>query len=458
MSIINNALSGALAAQTALTTTSQNVANVATDGYTRQGTLLKSVQYNGQALSPGDGVAVPSLIRFSDSYKNMQMWQAASNLNEKSNVQPYLTQLEQIMGDDTSSINTGMDNFFSALNAASVEPTSSPLRQQVITSADSLGARFNSLRQVLSVQKQSIYQQRSALLNQINQTSADIASLNKQIAYATATGTTPSGLLDQLNSKIDTLSGMTGIQIIEQPDGTKDVSLKSGQPLVVGALSSTMSAQMASSGIQTITLTFAKETFSLSDSGMGGSLGGLGDYYVNTLTPLTDSIVDMATNISTMFNNQLTAGFDMNGNAGSPLFVLDVTSASGLLKINTALTAKDLAFSSSATIQGNSDNLLSMIGLKDQSVSITSLGSVLLGDSYTQLVGKLGSDSQKNQASLNTAQTVRDQTVANWKTTSGVNSDEEAINLLQYQQMYQANMKVIGVANSLFDATLAMFN
>jgi flagellar hook-associated protein 1 FlgK len=458
MSLINNALSGALAAQTALTTTSQNIANVATDGYTRQGALLKSVQFNGQTLSPGDGVAVPSLIRFSDSYKNMQMWQAASNLNEKSNVQPYLTQLEQIMGDDVSSINTGLDNFFSALNAASVEPTSSPLRQQVITSADSLGARFNSLRQVLSVQKQSLYQQRSALVNQVNQASADIASLNKQIAYSVATGTTPSGLLDQLNSKIDALAGMVGIQVIEQPDGTKDISLKGGQPLVVGALSSTLSAQMAASGAQTITLTFAKETFSLSDTGIGGSLGGLGDYYVNTLTPLTDSIVDMATNISTLFNNQLAAGFDMNGNSGAPLFVLDITSASSLLTINTALTAKDLAFSSSSTIQGNSDNLLSMINLKNQSVTVTSLGSVLLGDSYTQLVGKLGSDSQKNQASLNTAQTVRDQTISNWKTTSGVNSDEEAINLLQYQQMYQANMKVIGVANSLFDATLAMFN
>jgi flagellar hook-associated protein 1 FlgK len=458
MSIINNALSGALAAQTGLNTTSQNVANVATDGYTRQGVLLKSVQYNGQSLSPGDGVTVPSLIRFSDSYKNLQMWQAASNLGEKSNVQPYLTQLEQIMGDDTSSINTGMDNFLAALNAASVEPTSSPLRQQVITSADSLSARFNTLRQVLSVQKQSVYQQRSALINQINQASSDIATLNKQIAYTAATGTTPSGLIDQLNSKIDSLSSMVGVQVVEQADGTKDVSLKSGQPLVVGALSSTMSAQLNASGTQTITLTFAKETFTLSDTGIGGSLGGLGDYYVNTLTPLTSSIVDMASNISTMFNNQLAAGYDLNGNSGTALFNLDVTSASALITTNPAITAQDLAFSSSTTVQGNSDNLLTMIGLKNNPITVTSLGTVLLGDAYTQLVGKLGSDSQKNQASLNTAQTVRDQTVSNWKTTSGVNSDEEAINLVQYQQMYQANMKVIGVANSLFDATLAMFN
>jgi flagellar hook-associated protein 1 FlgK len=73
-------------------------------------------------------------------------------------------------------------------------------------------------------------------------------------------------------------------------------------------------------------------------------------------------------------------------------------------------------------------------------------------------VGKLGIDSQQNQALLKTATTIRQQSEDDWKSTSGVNQDEEAINLVEFQNMYQANMKVIAVANSLFDATLAMFN
>jgi len=51
---------------------------------------------------------------------------------------------------------------------------------------------------------------------------------------------------------------------------------------------------------------------------------------------------------------------------------------------------------------------------------------------------------------------VRTQAVNDWKSTSGVNKDEEAMNLVEFQNMYQANMKVISVANTLFDATLAM--
>jgi flagellar hook-associated protein 1 FlgK len=51
---------------------------------------------------------------------------------------------------------------------------------------------------------------------------------------------------------------------------------------------------------------------------------------------------------------------------------------------------------------------------------------------------------------------MRNQAEEDWQSTSGVNQDEEAVNLVEYQNMYQANMKVMSVANSLFDATLAM--
>lgn len=127
-----------------------------------------------------------------------------------------------------------------------------------------------------------------------------------------------------------------------------------------------------------------------------------------------------------------------------------------MLQITPGVQPKDLGFSSSATLPGDSGNLLKVIALKNQAISVTSLGSVLMGDAYTQLVSRLGTESQQNQASLTVANTVRTYAQSNWQSTSGVNKDEEAINLVQYQQMYQANMKVISVANQLFDSTLAL--
>jgi flagellar hook-associated protein 1 FlgK len=115
----------------------------------------------------------------------------------------------------------------------------------------------------------------------------------------------------------------------------------------------------------------------------------------------------------------------------------------------------DLAFSGDGTA-GDTGNLQKLVAIKGQTVTLARVGTVMLSDADTQLVGRLAVDSQQNKAALNTAQTMRDQAQADWQSTSGVNQDEEAVHLVEYQNMYQANMKVMSVANALFDATLQM--
>jgi flagellar hook-associated protein 1 len=455
MSIINNALSGSQAAQLALSATSQNIANAKTEGYTRQGALLSAIGPRGDAHSPGSGVEVSSLIRFSDSYKVHQMWRAASNLGERSTSQPYLTQLEQVMGDDASSINGGLDAFFGALNATTLEPNSKPLRGQIITAANSLALRFNSLDEVLRNQRASVLQQVDAIIPQVNLLISDIAGLNAKIATMQSTGGNASALSDARDQRIDTLAGLVGVEVLDQPDGTRSVSLRSGQPLVIGNTTATLSMQINASGAQTLKVAFATETFTMTGGNLGGQLGGLADFQQNTLMPLQQSIVDIADAVAKKVNLQLAAGTDMNGNPGKPLFVFDSTSANGLLKVASGIQADDLAFSLDGTT-GDSSNLHMLIALKDQPIIASSIGTVLLGDANTQLLGKLGMDSKQNQSLLATAETIRTQAKENWSTTSGVNTDEEAINLMEFQKMYQANMKVIAVANQLFDSTLQM--
>jgi flagellar hook-associated protein 1 FlgK len=456
MSLINIALTGAQAAQAALNTTSQNIANVATPGYTRQAAQFVAMQTLSGNRSIGAGVAVPQLIRFSNAYQSQQLWSAGSGLGQPSVAQPYLSQLEQVMGDDNSSISSGLDGLMSALNAATVEPTSTPLRQQVITAADSLGQRIDNLNVVIGNQVTSIHQQRASTVDQINQLSTDVASLNSKIAAAQAVGAPNSALIDARDQDIDKLSSLTGLQVVDQPDGTRSVSLSSGQPLVIGGVSSTMSVTTNANGSQTINLAFAKETFTVSAAGLGGQLGGLDDTENNVLVPLRQDISDIAGQIASKVNTLLSAGYDLNGNPGSALFVYNPNGTSNMMSVTAGVTAAGLGFSSSATDPGNSDQLLGLVDLDNQPITVSSLGTVLLGDADTQLVGRLGTKSQQNQAAQATAQTVRDQAEENWKSTSGVNSDEEAVNLVQYQQMYQANMKVLSVAGTLFDATLQM--
>ena len=456
MSISYNALSGALAAQAALNTVSQNIANSQTQGYTRQGVLLQSLASDPGVNSPGNGVQVGALLRFSDSYKSQQMWRANSDLGQRSQIQPYLTQLEKVMADKTSSISYGVDNFFKALNAAAVDPTSTPLRQQVITMADSMSQQINSIYNLTATQLVSVNQQRGTMLPSLNESLAGIAALNKQIIQVGSAGTNTSALIDQREQLIDSVSAQVAVEVINNPDGSTSVSLKSGQPLVVGDLAAKLNFNTLS-GVQTLNLTFANTTFKLDETKVGGQLGGLGDFQQNTLKPLQVSIAEIAQQMSAKVNLQLNAGQTAPLSFGKDLFVFNPASATGLLAVDPTFQAADLAFSSDGT-PGDSGNLQLLVDIKSQPITLTSLGSVLLNDADTQVVGKLAVDSQQNRSLLKTATTIRQQSEDDWKSTSAVNRDEEAINLMEYQNMYQANMKVISVANNLFDATLQMFN
>jgi flagellar hook-associated protein 1 FlgK len=458
MSILNNALSGALASQLALSASSQNIANLQTKGYTRQSALLTANAPSAGSHGAGNGVGVSSLLRFSDSYKTQQLWRTNSELGERTQTQPYLTQLEQVMGDDESNLSSGIDKFFAALNAvAGVDPTSTPLRQQVITTGGLLAQRFNSLNNVFNSQLQSVRQQRSAIVESSNSAIASIASLNGQIAKAQATGTNASSLIDARDQAIDSLANKMALEVSDQPDGSRNVSLKSGQSLVLGSVAGRLKAEGGSS--QVFTLSFAGSSFTLDTTKAGGQLGGLSSYEQNTLLPLQESVAQIAKELAERVN-AVQESLATDGSVGKAMFVYTEGSPSNMLQVAEGFQTADLAFSGDGTA-GDTGKLQKLLAIANGTVDLglpgsVMIGTVMIGDADTQLVGKLAVESSQNQAALATAQSVRNQADADWQSTSGVNQDEEAVNLVEYQNMYQANMKVMSVANALFDATLAM--
>ena len=426
MTIINNALSGALAAQVAISASSQNIANLQTKGYTRQGALLAAVGPDASGRSAGGGVQVSSLLRFSDNYKSQAMWRAASEQGLYSQSQPYLTQLESVMSDEDASISAGIDKFFQALNAVAGDPGSTPLRQQ-----------------------------RSAIVDSANAQIATIARLNQQITETRATGASVSALIDTRDQAIDDLAGKMALEVQDNPDGSRDVSLKSGQALVLGSMHGRLSAAATATSPQEFRLEFAGTSYGLDATKMGGQLGGLAQYETNTLLKLQADTAELAQQVASRVNAQLASGFKPDGAVGSALLVYTPGSGSDMLKVVSGFKAEELAFSADGQ-PGDTRNLQKLVAIRNQSVTLPTLGTMLLSDADTQIVAKLAVDSQLNKAALKTSSTVRTQAVDDWQSTSGVNQDEEAVNLVEYQNMYQANMKVISVANALFDATLAM--
>lgn len=446
--------SGVRASQIALSATGQNIANVNTPGFSRLRPDLQSL--GGQtSVSIGGGVQVGSIRRLSNDFQNQQLWRASTDKNYFDTSQQYLTALEGLIDSEGSSVSVGLDNFFAALSEASSTPESIALRQQIIGEAKQLAQRFNGLNSNIGTQLNALQGQRVAMTSEINGLSGNIAELNAQIREMESSGRDTATLRDYRDNLVKDLSQYAGIRVQEAADGTLNVSLTNGQPLVAGATAGQLKVNANLAGEQEMTLVFAKTTFPLNQQGIGGSLGGLYDMEYGALRPAQRDLHDMASAVATMINDALAGGFDLNGNPGPPLFSYNAGSTSGMLAVN-ALGASELAFSGTAGEVGNNKTLLTMLDLKSAGVTVAG-NTVPLNDAYAGLVGRVASASRQNQADLRAATTVAEQAQAQRDSVSAVNLDEEAVNLMAYEQAYQANMKVISTSNDLFNAVLAMF-
>ncbi|MGY5365944.1 flagellar hook-associated protein FlgK [Enterobacter oligotrophicus] len=456
MNMINIAWSGLQAAQFGMSVTSMNISNVLTPGYSRQGIIQSSVVTMGQGgMSAGAGVQVDSIRRVSDQYLTTQVWQSNSKEKYYTINNQYLSSLEKVIGTDSTSLGTGLDDFFAALSALTKEPESEANRQQLLNQAGSLATRFNSMNDFINSQKTSVSNQRDTMVGQINSLTDGIADYNKKIMEMESTGGNSNVLRDQRDELVKQLSTYADVKVTEDSTGSYSVSMKNGQPLVSGKVAGELSCSLDGSGNPVLSLSFSNTTFSLNPS-TGGQLGALYDYETGDLAQMQASVQGMAEAVATMFNDQLAQGFDKNGNPGKPLFTFDLTNPAGILQVND-LKPDELALSGSPDEQGNGDNLQALIDLKNKKVDIGGMGNMSLNEGAAAIISNVGIASKKSQSELDAAKGVLDQAQLQRNNLSAVNQDEEAINLQVYMQAYQSNVKVIATGNQIFNDLLGLF-
>lgn len=445
MSLLLNGLSGLSASQKVLEVASQNIANLNTPGYTRQDAVLMSRGGGSDRLSSGNGVEVTAIRRIADDYRVATLWRASSQFGYDDRMQTLVQQVEGIVGSDELSVNKGLDTLFAAFNAATEAPQSIATRQQILASASALADRFNQLAHNLDIQQRQIDEQAVAMTASINSQTASIARLNERIADVQARGGNTAQLQDQRDLAIKELAGHMELRTQAFPDGRVNVTLSSGQPLVLGNKSATLDF---SGG--TLSLELEGQNFPVDQP--GGEMGALLTYRDVTLADIRGRLDTQAQDLADQINNQLAAGFDLNGNPGAALFQYDPASPSGTLELNPAITPEELAFigdgGSGNPVGGSGDNsnLLDVVALKTG-----------FYDNFSGLVGDIAIGSAQAQAQADASQSLLHDAQNQRDSVSGVNQDEEAIRLMTFTQAYQANAKVISTADQVFNTLLGMF-
>jgi flagellar hook-associated protein 1 FlgK len=324
--LLNTSISGLLAFQRALDTTSHNITNANTVGYSRQlpEFMTRQAQPSGFGWV-GNGVDVTTIKRSYDDFLSNQSRTASSAYNQS---KTYATQAERIsnlFGNTTTGLTASLQKFVNATQAVADTPTSTAARQTMLSEAQSLVDRLksydSSLRQFDSQVNASIESETSAISN----LAQGIAELNKQISAGYAsTGQPPNDLLDQRDRLIDELATHVNVNVVEQTDRSVNVFIGNGQPLVVGQNPATVVttqdpfdatrmrvAVQSSVGVSDIT-----------NSLSGGTLGGMLDFRTQMLDPARNAIGRMSIALSDVMNQQHRSGMDLSGNLGGDFFAV----------------------------------------------------------------------------------------------------------------------------------------
>jgi flagellar hook-associated protein 1 FlgK len=322
MSLLNIGMSGLSASHASLVTTGNNISNVDTVGYSRQQTVQNSkssIQYGNVFI--GTGTTLADVRRVYNSYLDAQL-QTSTSLN--SDAQAYLgqaTQVDKLLSDSGTGVTKTLQAFFSSLQTLAGNSNDNAARQALLTNAQGLSGRFNSISQQLKQQGTYINDQLGSMAEQVNKLASTVAAYNKKISDVSGSGGTPNELLDQRNETIRQLNELVGTQVTET-EGRMDIYLGSGQPLVVGDTVNKLrvAADPADPTRSSVIMDRTGSSIDITNVMSGGEMGGLLRYRNDVLTPAVNGLGRIAMVVADQVNKQLGQGLDQNGNFGAALF------------------------------------------------------------------------------------------------------------------------------------------
>ena len=362
-SILNIGVSGLLTAQNQLLTTSHNISNADTTGFNRQKVVLSTnIPFSSGSGFIGQGVQSTAVERVYSQFLVSQSLQVQTQSQSLDTYYTSIKQLDDMFAEATSGLSPTLQNFFSAIQDVATNSSVIPSRQSMLSSAEALVARLNSMDDQFTQIREGINTQISSAVTQINTIAQQISEVNKQITWAegAAGGQSANDMLDQRDALITQLNGLINTDTIIQSDGSMNVYVGNGQALVIGGQVLQLQAGDSIENPEdlTVNLLNGSSVIRLPESQItGGVLGGLLAFRSETLGEAQNSIGRVAMVLAQTFNDQHQLGMDLNGDMGEEFFnvaspkITSVTTNNPLSNITatisdfSSLTTSDYEFS-----------------------------------------------------------------------------------------------------------------
>ena len=329
-SLLNIGLTGLNASQAQLNTTSHNITNAATPGYHRQGVtqVARDPLLLGGAFF-GMGTGVSGVTRAYSQLLESQVMSANSRRAEYATYNQYISQVDNVLADADTGLTPALNQFFGAMQSVSSNPTNVAARQALVSSAETLTARFRTLDARVAEITQGVQSEIGTTLDSINSYAGAIAELNQRVAVSRVNGggAAAADLLDQRQQAIAELNQLVKVSTVESKDGSLSVFIGSGQALVMGNRAKELHVgdKFDENGRPMVLIGVpGKEAAPIAETLLsGGALGGLLAVRRDGLEPAQRSLGLLATTMATAFNEQHRLGVDLNGRLGQDFFNLD---------------------------------------------------------------------------------------------------------------------------------------
>lgn len=498
--IANQALS---VNQAAITAVSNNISNVDTVGYSKLNINLESV-INYTSTSGGplalantlSGVELESIQRASDAYLQSSYWQETSNTSYLDKYTTVASNVEDLMNElSNTGLSDALSDFYAAATNLSTYPSNITARQNYLSAADNLCSTFNNISGDLSSLSQSLVGDPTnvALLSSseiagdvsdVNNLLDQIATVNYNIIRTNSSGASSPALLDQRDALVTSLSSLIPLTVTTNDSGTVNLSLGEYSlvkgSVVSGYLNVTSGDATTPAVIGIVnkegTTLYSNVNSSITSGEIGAILDICGSDADNfTINSVLSGLNTLASEFANVLNTIQTG--DPEGD-GTTAMCMDSTSQTLIAATDNifvangggAITAANISINSAVSADpyliaaarvdlttgvdysnatGNNSNAALILASRNNTYG--ALNSSTIEGYLSVTVSQVGADVQNLESKLTSQSTLLTQVESQLNSVTGVNLDEELVNLIKYQRAYQASARIFSVCSDLLE-------
>lgn len=440
--LISIAKSGTQAARIALDVTAQNIANASSEGYVRRTVQMAEVSSSSGMRSVNDtslsGVRISGVVRNADAFRQSEVRRTGADAARGNAEVAGLENIESAI--EQSNVYAGIVQFEASLQRLASDPVDASLRAAVVEDARTMTSQFNIASSALDAAGTSLRFEATDGVEQVNLLSSELARVNLRLARAADSSSDQTALLDQRDLLLQKLSDYVGITTTVGPDQMVEVRLggASGPQLVSGGNAASLAMTTAGNG----TVSFTLDGNAVTPA--SGSLAGKAQA-LDKLADVRGKLDVVATTLISTVNAAQANGVALDGSAGQPMF-----SGTGAGTMALALqNGSGIATAPAGSLAGSREpgNLIAM---RDALASADPAGGMdaLLFDISATVAGR--------KVTRDALVTIAGTAKIALQSQAGVDLDNEAVNLIRYQQAFQASGRVMQVASDIFDTLLGI--